>query len=163
MTRMFGLLLLPTLAVALAACGAAQEKVSQASSEAKQAGAGAAYGALDKAAGSFDNQARDYAANLQDCLDTATGDAAKVTCGQDALGTVKQGWAPVQSALDALTGVADGACKDGLQNVSDQATVWTKDAAPGSASEAEALPTKISDGMDGVVQAVQDLKGACAG
>ncbi len=165
MKRISGLLLLPVLAVSLAACGAAEEKASsvadKASSAAAEAGSGAAYGALDSAAGSFDEQARTYAANLQDCLDQATAEQDKVACGQDSLNTVKQGWAPVQSALDALTGIAQGPCKEGLQKVSEQAAVWTQDAAPGSAQEAEVLPTKLSDSMDGVVQAVQELKTAC--
>lgn len=165
MTRLSGLLLLPVLALVLAACGAAEEKASsvadKASSAAVEAGSGAAYNALDSAAGSFDEQARTYAANLQDCLNQATDEQAKVACGSDSLNTVKQGWAPVQSALDALTGIATGDCKAGLQSVSEQAALWTQDAVPTSAQDAEALPTKLSDAMDGVVQAVQEIKTAC--
>lgn len=165
MKRALAPLLLILVAVALAACGSAGEKASsavdKASSAASEAGAAGAYQAVDAAAGTFDDKAGTYAANLQDCLDQASGDQAKEACGSDAIAQVRQGWAPVQSALDGLTGIADGECKAGLQAVSDQASVWTKDAAPGSAQEAEDLPTRLSDGMDGVVQALGDLKTAC--
>ncbi len=165
MKRLSGVLLLPVLAFVLAACGAAEEKVSsvadQATSAAAEAGSGAAYSALDSAAGSFDEQVTTYATELQDCLNQATAEDAKVTCGQESLDTVKQGWAPVQSALDALSGVADGECKSQLDATTNAAKLWTEDNAPSSADAAEQLPSKLGNAAGEIQASIGNLASAC--
>lgn len=161
MTRLTGFLLLPVLALALAACGAAEET---ASSVAAEAGSGAAYTALEGAATSYDGQARTYAADLQDCLQSATGDAGAVDCVQASLKQLQDGWQPVDSALGALSTVASADCKAALQGVRDAVPVISGAAqAPVTKADAEQLPTELSNELDALVSAVQQAKAACTG
>lgn len=161
MTRLTGFLLVPAFALGLAGCGAAEQAASSAAGE---AGSAAAYAALDTAATSFDGQARTYAANLQDCLQAATGDAGAVDCVQTSLKDVQAGWQPVDQALAALSSVAGGDCSAALTKARDAVPVISGAAqAPITQADAEQLPTELSNELDGLAAAVQEAKAACTG
>lgn len=159
MKRLASIALVLPIALALAACGAAEET---ASSVAGEAGSAAAYTALDTAATSFDGQARTYAANLQDCLQTATGDAGAVDCVQASLKEMQAGWQPVDQALGALSSVAGGDCSAALAKARDAVPVISGAAqAPITMADAEQLPTELSNELDALLAAVQEAKAAC--
>jgi len=159
MKRLTGFLLLPVLALGLAACGAAEET---ASSVAGEAGSAAAYTALEGAAQTYDANAGTYAAELQDCLQAATGDAGAVDCVQTSLKELQAGWQPVDRAVEALSGIAGEDCAAALGKVRDSVPVISGAAqAPVTKADAEQLPAELSNELDALVAAVQDAKGAC--
>ena len=161
MTRLTGFLLVPVLALGLAGCGAAEQAASSAAGE---AGSAAAYTALEGAATSYDGQARTYAADLQDCLQSATGDAGATDCVQASLQPLQAGWKPVDQALGALSGIAGEDCAAALGKVREAVPVISGAAqAPVTQADAEQLPTELSNELDALLAAVQEVKAACTG
>jgi hypothetical protein len=149
--RLAPLLLLALVAVLLAGCG----------SETSSRNAQGAWTAANDAAQSFAANGPKYALALQDCTNTAQGNAAGAACAKEALANVADAWAPVGVALTALDKVGSKECQAAVAKaVSDAHLIDGHDTSPPSGTQgAEALTTQITNA---ILQFSQELAGAQA-
>jgi hypothetical protein len=146
--RRVALLALLLLVPGLAACGGSD-------------GGGGSYDALRTAAASYDEQARADAAKLQDCLNQAQDESAKVQCAQEGIAGYAEGWKPVAAALTALATAKGGDCASALDAAKADVPIISGAAqAPTTAADAEALPTELSNELDALAAAVSGAASA---
>ena len=150
MTRVVPLLL---LAAALAACGGTGSSRS----------AAGAYQQVSDATSTMAGKGATYALIIQDCTATVKDSADAVSCGHQLLQRLGEDYAPINAAIAALDGVADGTCTAAVRKaVGDAPLITGHDPDPlTNLQQAEALGNQTTDQLQQFAQEIAQAGSAC--